>query len=319
MVHLPHRVGRALRRLLGRTDPVILMYHRVAKTTIDPWGLSVDPANFAQHVRILAETRRPVPLDWLAGEIVAGRRPQRAVAITFDDAYRDVLENAKPVLDEHGVPATVFVVTGALGSPDGFWWDRLASAVFGAVELPGSLELSFLEPDEQQAANLASGRGDRDKLHLALWGAIRLLAPHARELAVREVGDAFRTGISAEAPVMTEAEVNQLIEGGGISVGAHSVSHPSLPSLSTEDQRRELLDSRLDLERMTGRSIDALAYPFGDFDARSEALAEELGFAYAVSVRAGAVTDKRDRFRLPRHDVKNWSADEFREQLKWFG
>lgn len=313
-MQLRRKLKRVTRRLLGRADPVILMYHRVAAPKVDPWELSVHPDNFAAQMRVLAERRRPVPLDWLVDELRAGRRPERAVAITFDDAYRDVLQNAKPVLTELGIPATVFVVTGLLGAERGFWWDRLAGAVFGADDVSGTPKLSFV-PSTERAELPQVGR---EALHLRLWNLIRVLDPAQREAAVDETAAALGQSASLDAPVMTTGEIGQLIDGGMISVGAHTVSHPSLPSLSTAGQRAELDGSRRALEDITGQPIHRLAYPFGDYDDRSEALARELGFDYAVSVEAGPANDPRVLFRLPRYDVKNWTGPEFRERLKWF-
>ncbi|MBN8831839.1 MAG: polysaccharide deacetylase family protein [Sphingomonadales bacterium] len=311
MGYLADRLLRLSKGLVGRADPVILMYHRVAEARVDPWGLAVSPDHFAEQMRELKRWRRPVPLDEMAARAVAGTLEPGTVAITFDDAYRDVLVNAKPVLEALGIPATVFVVTGELGNERGFWWDRLAEAVFGGM-VPESL------PDFAFMAGTAGWRTqDREALHMALWRVIRKLPREAREAAADEVAAAFG-GAGEAAPVMTREELERLGEGGLISIGAHTVSHPSLPSLSAEEQREESAQSKAALEAMLGAPIRRLAYPFGDYDARTLAIAQELGFDHAVSVEAGSVSDGRARFRLPRHDVKNWGAEEFRKRLRWW-
>lgn len=303
------KLRRACRRALGRVDPLILMYHRVAEASIDPWGLAVHPARFAEQMDALGRTRSVVPLEWLAGELLAGKRPQRVAVVTFDDGYLDVLLAAKPVLDGCGIPATVFLTTGALGTRSGFWWDRLASAVLTPAAIPEEVRLSFA----------SSRTKDRERLHLALWHAIRLLEPGRREAAVDEVAAVLGATEPPQAPVMSAAEAGALIAGGGIALGAHSVSHPCLPALSAADQRREMRESRRAVEEITGRTVHGFAYPFGDFDGRCERIAREEGFAFAVSTRPGFAARARDLLRLPRHAAGDWNGAQFEAWLAEIG
>lgn len=57
-----------------------------------------------------------------AREALAGEAPDRAVILTFDDAYRSVLELAKPILDRHGMRASVFVPTDWAGREEPMTW-----------------------------------------------------------------------------------------------------------------------------------------------------------------------------------------------------
>lgn len=317
MPQLRRKLKRLARGVLGRADPVILMYHRVADVAIDPWGLAVSPENFAAQMRALKRVRKPVSLDFMVKEMLARRPPAGAIAITFDDAYRDVLRNAKPVLQALDIPATVFVVTGHLGRKTGFWWDRLAEAALGPKQPSAAPIPSLLAGEDRRGIEVAFASGDAEALHLALWHAIRLLQPGQRDAAVDQVAAAFGAAEIADIPIMTPEEVRELVAGGLISVGAHSVSHPSLPSLSIAEQRAEIGCSKEELEAIVGEPVRRLAYPFGDYDSHSEAAACDLGFDYAVSVETGSVTDPAARFRLPRHDIKNWTGREFAKRLRW--
>jgi peptidoglycan/xylan/chitin deacetylase (PgdA/CDA1 family) len=304
---LASSLRRIAARALGREDPVVLMYHRVADPSLDPWDLAVHPTRFAEQMDVLRRVRVPVPLDWLVGEIVAGRKPRRAVAVTFDDGYLDVLRDGKPVLERFGIPATMFLTTGSLGSPSGFWWDRLATAVLLPATMPDVVRLSF--------ASITSR--DRVALHRELWNRIRVLGPVERDLAVEEVARVVGPVDLPSAPIMTRAEVRELAAGGVVTIGAHSVSHPSLPSLSDEAQRYEMEESRRAVEEITAGAVRRFAYPFGDFDARSERIAREVGFEFAMSTRPGSAVSKDDLFRLPRYAVSDWSGERFEAELRW--
>ncbi|TDR05923.1 polysaccharide deacetylase family protein [Marinomonas communis] len=92
----------------------ILQYHHVDAST--PRSTSVSPEEFKQHMDYLKEAGYQV-LD-LATALQSIRSdqplPDKAVAITFDDAYLNIYENGFPILKEHGFPFTVFINTGPI-------------------------------------------------------------------------------------------------------------------------------------------------------------------------------------------------------------
>ncbi len=115
-----------------RRGNVILMYHRVTRTDVDPWALCVDPNNFSQQMKALKRIATPIPLT----ELPDADPQHPSVAITFDDGYLDNLEIAHPILGQHGIPATIFVSTGYVDRPHGYWWDELEAIFLHPGVLP---------------------------------------------------------------------------------------------------------------------------------------------------------------------------------------
>jgi peptidoglycan/xylan/chitin deacetylase (PgdA/CDA1 family) len=146
----------------------ILMYHKVNDLTPNP--TTVATAVFAEQMALLGELGYvPVSLDAVRDHYLAGTPlPRGAVLITFDDGYRDNLENALPILREHGFPAVLFVPIGFLddGRPlpheeplrllgvrnDTLDWGELAELEAGGVRIEshgiGHKPLSELDPAE---------------------------------------------------------------------------------------------------------------------------------------------------------------------------
>ncbi|HEY0659248.1 MAG TPA: polysaccharide deacetylase family protein [Pyrinomonadaceae bacterium] len=83
-----------------------------------------------------------------------------------------------------------------------------------------------------------------------------------------------------------------------VTIGSHTFSHPHLTQLSEDKARFELLESKKILEEITGKTIDLLAYPYGDCNRMIERLSTECGYAAAWSVWNGNNTPY-SRWRVP--------------------
>lgn len=105
----------------------ILLYHHVAEDT--PASTSVTPEQFAVHMDYISENGyKVVPLEKLLTALKKGKKiRRRSLAITFDDAYPSVLENALPVLKHRKWPFTVFVSTEDIDRNSASYlnWDQL--------------------------------------------------------------------------------------------------------------------------------------------------------------------------------------------------
>ncbi|GAB4337809.1 MAG: polysaccharide deacetylase family protein [Desulfobulbaceae bacterium] len=111
----------------GAEHAVILLYHHVGETT--PPNTSVSPELFREQMsHLAAEDFTVLSLGTILRLLEEKRSlPERTVAITFDDAYRSILDTAMPVLHEYGWPCTIFVSTGGVdaGYRDYLTWDDL--------------------------------------------------------------------------------------------------------------------------------------------------------------------------------------------------
>jgi peptidoglycan/xylan/chitin deacetylase (PgdA/CDA1 family) len=112
--------------LLLRKTAVVVAFHRVqcgAGADISD-GLTIDPHAFEAFCEFFRRHFYVVPLRDLIGKLEKGHTLRRELAITFDDGYRDNFENAMPVLERLGLPATFFVVSRWIGTDVVPFWDR---------------------------------------------------------------------------------------------------------------------------------------------------------------------------------------------------
>lgn len=307
-----------LRRVRGRskpsTGPAILMYHRVATPPVDPWGLSVAPARFEDQLAALAKYREVVTMNDFAAGLDAGTLPRRAVALTFDDGYRDNLSNAAPRLKVAGAPAVLFLTGDAIGRDTPFWWDELARIIMlqrGPVRYGLTLGTRYLEGDlPAMAADEApdpgwraweEARTVRETTYVELWQSLQRVQPAERVASMgtlRQMAPAVPTDTD-ELP-MDESEVSQL-SAFGMSIGGHAMSHQPLTTLVSPDRRAEIEASRARCVALSDGGAMGFAFPHGDRDEETIGMVRDAGFTWACSTRSAAVKPGGfDRFDFPR-------------------
>ena len=307
------------------------MYHRVAAPASDPWQLSVSPAHFEEHLQVLKRRGLLLPIREVANALTRRKAPRRFFAVTFDDGYVDNLKNAKPLLERHGVPATIFVTSGWLGRARPFWWDELEQLLLFSDSLPERVRIDTPEgPWEhplQEAENVrdlpldwraASGaKTKRQAAYLAVHALLSSYGPSECERGMAQLREqiapsrAGRSNGDAPRPLSPE-EVPELARGGLVEIGAHGLTHARLARLPAEDQRREIAESRRQLEEISGGRVSTFAYPFGgksDFTERTASIVREEGFSAACAATPGAVREASDPWRLPRFHVTDSDGD----------
>ena len=333
---------KSLRRRRTRRGkgPVVLLYHRIARTSSDPQLLCVSPEHFAEHVGLIAERYEPVRLAELVAALRGAELPPRAVAITFDDGYADNLGAAKPVLQRKRVPATVFVASGWMGGDRMFWWDELETLLLRPGRLPPVLELEIgtellrwqlgddaVYPPEAAAARFGwtvlddHDPSPRQRIYRELSARLRRLDENARERvldSLRSVGE--RNGeTDGDLPrPLTLEELGCLATGDLVDIGAHTVTHPTLSTLAPDGQREEIAGSREQLESALGRPIASFAYPYGgasDFDQTTARIVRDAGFDHACANFSSRLGHGTDVYRLPRILVRDCGGAELARSL----
>src|SRR5712691_2436859 len=124
----------------------ILTFHRVNDDQ-DPFLPAIRTAVFAARIAHIARHYRVLTVEDLVERLRQGTVPRNALALTFDDGYRDNLSHAAPILAQYRLPATIFLATGYIGTPDVPWFDRVALAFKlsrrSDVTLPGCQPLEL--------------------------------------------------------------------------------------------------------------------------------------------------------------------------------
>ena len=249
---------------------------------------------FDWQMRLLRENFSPLPLLEAVDRLQNHTLPRRAVCVTFDDGYADNALCALPVLQKYQIPATVFVSTGFLNGGR-MWNDSIIEALRVCKE--EVLDLRELELGRYNLRSYAQRLGAVE----SIIKSIKHLDPEIRRGLVLEIEK--RVADLPSDLMMNDSQV-QLLSTNEIAIGAHTVNHPILASVSDEAAQREILDSKLSLEGLLQKQVDLFAYPNGkpgmDYTSKHRDLVKELGFRAAVSTHWGVSSTTSDRYQLPR-------------------
>ncbi|BCH33674.1 polysaccharide deacetylase [Mesorhizobium sp. L-8-10] len=272
---------------------VILMLHRVTAAPGKPLAindhLSISPAFLDV---LIADMKRSgyvfIGLDEAIDRLKRGGRGPRFATVTADDAYRDNLLEALPILEKHDTPVTIYVAPGLIDGTVDLWWDLLEDVVTARERIEMKTPQG---PLDLECSTRAGKREASARLHDFFT---REVAEEHQSEAVRALADS--AGLDFTAPrretLMNWDEIRGMARHPLVTIGAHTVHHYNLRRLSEEAALREIVDAGRALALHLGETPRHMAYPYGYESAvgpREVALACGAGYESAVTTRHGVL------------------------------
>jgi len=277
----------------------VLTYHRVDRPEEHPdlyYGVhSATPEQFELQLEFLSRRCAFVSLDDVIESIQGGRPlPPRAVLFTFDDAYQGFDDHAWPLLKRYRAPVVMFVPTGFPDQPTlGFWWDQVYHAI---------------TTTQQPALDIGEGRWMLDtsvNKKIAAQRTMTLIKslPHGQAMAlVRSISD--QLGVSSACHNVISWRRLEVLAAEGVTMGAHTHSHPLLNRLPLDAAKKEVIRSRRELQERLNAPIRSFAFPAGDCSNELAEMLRKEKFELAFTTRRGINNLRNcDPLRLKRINV----------------
>ncbi len=253
---------------------------------------------FERHMEMIARQFSAVSMDdialFLQGEKAL---PPRAVAITFDDGYKDNVRYAAPILNRLGIPGTFYVLVDAVDRAKAPWYCLLRNAFWTARN-----------PQWTDPAGTVHDLTDVRVRDVAFLDAAGICAKASASDREELVQNATRSLEPEPFPCETDLmmswdDARALVKSGHI-VGSHTMTHPNVAQVSADQARSELTDSKLKLENQLGSPVKHFSYPHPalnpQWNESTLQLTEELGYATAVTTTVGAVRANTRPLAIPR-------------------
>jgi len=279
-------------RPLSRCRGVILTLHRV---------LPGRPADFAPNAilqitpkfleRVIVTARRKgldiVDLDEAVARLQQPGETRKFAVLTFDDAYRDNLEHALPVLKKYDCPFTLYVPTGLVDGAGEVWWQALEDVIAAQRGIAADLGAGI---EYFETATTA----DKYRAYERLYAHMREIPEPDRVALIRDLAGKYGLDLAAHCRslIMDWAELRSFVDEPLCTIAAHTVFHYELAKLAEAGMRREIGQSVEVLRAQYGFVARHLSYPIGSRIAagpREFAAARDLGLKTAVTIRPGGL------------------------------
>jgi peptidoglycan/xylan/chitin deacetylase (PgdA/CDA1 family) len=273
----------------------------------------VSEESFRAQLRLLKKHYNVISPDEFVLWIRKGQElPEKAILLTCDDGLLNHFGLMLPILRAEELRCLFFVTSSSLGDTrEILWYVELYLLLMQAQAEEEPVRLhGILVP------KIPADRGQRRPVWLTLLKSLSQFDAAARRSFLGDAAVRFGLhpswkGRYLDDPLLRDRfqllrlpELKQLADA-GMTIGAHTSSHPVLAAQSPDRARAEIAECRKAVAQALAQPVWALAYPFGDPDsvgAREFKLAEEAGYDCAF-VNVGGVVDSAARFALPRVHV----------------
>lgn len=322
-------------RSVSRPGVAVITYHGVLPQgykPIDPGfdGSLITADVFRRQLRLLNSKYTVIsPEEMRSWCQHGGDLPPRAALLTCDDGFLNNLTEMVPILQDEGLKCLFFITGGSVGDHRAMLWYEDLQLLF--LRAPaGNFRLCF------EGIEISGSLSERVQRRAQWWSAVKLLSQADAEIRERFLKAAYSYfGMEESLPfylstypetqrhfcLLTRSELQQLAAA-GMTIGAHTLTHPILSQLPPELAWTEIADSRSRLEAALGREIWAFAYPFGDAGSvtpRVVAMTKQAGFDAAFMNIGGGLGSSLPLHAIPRvHVNAGMSLSEFEAHVSGF-
>lgn len=296
-------------------NAIVLCYHRVMPDSffskhspLNPLVVSV--SNFERHMRYLSKNYNIISFDDLYKPFTSTKTP---LVITFDDGYLDNLTNALPILEKYNIPATIYITTKFLKGDGRMWWYEL----WDNIEKKSKIEFSH----EGKIFNFNTNNYFQK---LYCFKKLRKYILSLNSNKINSFIDEFSENeIDYINICLNKTQVKYLSSHKLITIGAHTINHPNLNSLTNSQMENEISESKYFLEKLLNIKVKHFAYPFGtirECKQREHDAAKKIGFNTAATTYLKPFFLKNEnKFSIPRIIVENFSNNSLRNHINGVG
>jgi peptidoglycan/xylan/chitin deacetylase (PgdA/CDA1 family) len=278
--------------LLSRSRGVIFTLHRVlpeAPAEFSPNAILQVQPDFLDYVieRVRALGVDIVTLDEATTRLAEPGKGRPFVILTFDDAYRDNLIHALPILQRQEAPFTLFVPTAFVDGVGQLWWQAIEDIIARQDAV------AFTENGETEYVDTRTLAEKTDAFNRLYWRLRKLPEPERLKLLAEFTANYnYDLGQQCRDLIMDWEQLRSVADSPLCTIGAHTVHHYELAKLPAEQARNEMLQSADIIEAQFGIRPAHFSYPLGgplSCGPREYELARELGFKTAVTTRPGGL------------------------------
>lgn len=289
---------------------MILLYHSVLPDNCPSIRIRANyglyQSTFLKQALWLRKNRVIVPLDQYIGELYNPKfQKLNPIAITFDDGFRETFDCILPIIENIQLPITIFTSSSHLENGELLWFSYLKALCFES-------DYEFIS--DKTGIFYLGNNHQRQKA----WKYLRNIAVNTDDL------NGFIKGLSHKYPLTNELashysgltlkQLEIAARSNLIEIAGHTVHHPLLDQLSFENQRREIIENKNTLSKLTGKPIRFFAYPGGEYNQDTVALVKKSGYEAAFAIISKRFNEPM--FEIERVGIYSQSIQKFAVKMR---
>lgn len=211
-----------------------------------------------------------------------------SITLTFDDGYANNFTRILPILEKHQVPATFFI-TSIREKRYAYLWTDFYDLLKYSVEKVTFKGEIFIKNKHKNFVSCNTGE--------PLNNQLRKLPFHEIESFMKETSlktnfkiEHFTTDYHLQ---MSVEEIKLMAQSPLATIGSHSHTHADLVQRPIEESIEEMRFSKEWLENITSKVVDAIAFPYGNYNLELVDAAKQLGYSYLLPVEYNQASDSQ--------------------------
>ena len=293
-------------RIINKNCFNILFYHGISHRFIKFSKRHVSKIEFEKEIRYLIKKNYTfISLSHLASNFKRLKNSnQNYIILTFDDGFKNVIENAYPVMEKYNAKGSLYVVSDLIGKDKLLWTDYIELLIRNTINSKFNFVFNnevihYILNSEKQILSAC----DDIKYKLRSLSNYERLS-HLEQFKIPNNISSFKY-VPIEYIVSNWDEL-RMLDRNVLEIGCHTKTHPNLDNLITEQEfYEELMESKLDIERNMGYKVNHLCYPAGIYNNKVIQYVKKFDYLTATTTKEGFNAYKADLFRLKRLQMKN--------------
>jgi peptidoglycan/xylan/chitin deacetylase (PgdA/CDA1 family) len=290
----------AIFRLLNRDKALILMYHGICNDGFDLLKgydeRHVSKSCFRKQLSYLKQIGYTfVTMTRLVETLKNRKQPKKLAVLTFDDGFRNVIENAYPVMQEMEAKGCFYLITDLIGKDKLLWTDYVETIVRSSEKG----EFSFIF-EGNTITYILDTKESYEKAMLDIKRKLKRMPDEKRKESLRQFDGRRLINIPKEFTLCDWKDVRKL-DRQVLEAGSHTASHPNCTKIVLpEALEYEIGNSKLEIEKRTEYQIDHFCYPIGAHNDEVMQYVKKCGYQSAVTTVPGFNDENTPLFKLKR-------------------
>ena len=242
-----------------------------------------------------------------ATEMIKGSLPliKNAIVLTIDDGYKNSIKYGLPIFEYLKIPVTIFVSTNHIEKRIPFWFDRLDYALQQIqsdkmVEIAGKsyfLNVSNIANTKKIYKNIRDYVKSLKMNDFEMVSEFNFLSKQLEDESGKKIEDIFEN--DDWSSILSWDDIKN-VDTELVDWGSHSVDHIRLNLINNDIAKKQVIESKRQIEKNTGKVCKHFCYPYGGYNDKIVSITKRSGYHAAVTVEEGTNKKYSNLFKLKR-------------------